>query len=313
MARFVVTGGAGFIGSHLVEHLLSENHEVSVIDNFSTGLRENIQPFLNRITLHEIDLRDADAVKRALEGTEYVLHQGALPSVPRSVKNPLESHENNATGTLNVLTAAKDVGVKRLVYASSSSIYGNCREKKKHEKLIPQPISPYGVAKTSGEFYCKAFYETYGLETVSLRYFNVFGPRQNPDSPYTGVMAIFIPLMLQDREPTIYGDGSSTRDFTYIKNNVHANWLAVTGNEGAGEAVNIACGESQSVLEVVHTINRILGKSIEPKFAPPRPGDIRHSCAEVEKAKSVLNFKPLVSFEDGVAETVEWYRQRLSL
>ncbi|RJP19428.1 MAG: SDR family oxidoreductase [Candidatus Omnitrophota bacterium] len=313
MARFVVTGGAGFIGSHLVEHLLSENHEVCVIDNFSTGLRANIQPFLNRIALHEIDLRDADAVKWAMDGAEYVLHQAALPSVPRSVRNPRESHDVNATGTLNVLVAAKDAGVKRLIYASSSSTYGNTNELYKHEGLISQPISPYGVAKTCGEFYCKAFYESYGLETVSLRYFNVFGPRQNPDSPYTGVMAIFIPLMLKDQPPTIYGDGSATRDFTFIKNNVHANLLAVSAEKAAGETMNIACGESYSVLDVVQTINRILGKSIEPIFAPPRAGDIKHSCAFIEKAGMILNYKPLVSFEEGMAETIAWYRQKPGL
>ncbi len=313
MARFVVTGGAGFIGSHLVEHLLAENHEVAVVDNFSTGLRKNLQSITEQITLHEIDLREATAVRHAIQGADYVFHQAALPSVPRSIKDPLESHAANATGTLNVLTAAKDEGIKRVIYASSSSAYGDTPSKIKHEELLLQPISPYGVSKTTGELYCKAFYETYGLETVSLRYFNVFGPRQNPDSPYTGVMAIFIPLMLQDKPPTIYGDGSATRDFTFIKNNVHANMLALTAEKATGEAINIACGESFSVLDVVNTINKILGKTIEPQYAPPRPGDIKHSCASIEKAKSLLDYNPIIKLEEGVAETIEWYRKQMHL
>lgn len=313
MARFVITGGAGFIGSHLVEHLLQDQHDVAVLDNFSTGLRENIQPFLDRITLYEVDLRDAAGVEAAVGGADYVLHQGALPSVPRSIKNPLETHEVNATGTLNVLAAAKKAGVKRVVYAASSSAYGDSKEQVKHEDIIPKPISPYGASKLAGEHYCAAFYQCYGLETVCLRYFNVFGPRQNPNSPYTGVMAIFIPLMLQGKRPTIYGDGSATRDFTFIRNNVHANLLAATSPKAPGEMMNIACGSSYMVLSIVESINKILGTSIEPIFADPRPGDIKHSCASVDKAKSILGYEPVVNFEDGLAETIEWYRRRLNL
>lgn len=313
MARFVVTGGAGFIGSHLVEHLLGEKHEVAVIDNFATGLRENLQPFMDRITLHEIDLRNAPAVEDAMKGADYVLHQAALPSVPRSVIDPLESHEVNATGTLNLLVAAKNAGVKRLAYAASSSAYGDTLEPVKHEGLMPQPISPYGVSKLACEQYCFAFYRCYGLETVCLRYFNVFGPRQNPNSPYTGVMAIFIPLMLQGKRPTIFGDGSASRDFTFIRNNVHANMLAIAAEKAPGEVVNIACGESYTMLDIVQSINKILGTNIEPIFAPPRPGDIKDSCASVEKAGRVLGYKPLVRFEDGLAETIEWYRKQLKL
>ena len=214
-------------------------------------------------------MRDGDRLKRLMEGTDYIFHQGALPSVPRSINNPLENHEHNITTTLNILLAAKEAGVKRLIYAASSSAYGESEEPVKHEGLLPAPISPYGVAKLTGELYCRAFFESYGVETVSLRYFNVFGPRQNPHSPYTGVMAIFIPLMLQDRQPTIYGDGTATRDFTYVKNNVLANMLALTAEKAPGEIINIATGSSQSILEILDTINRLLGK-ISNLFLPPR-------------------------------------------
>jgi nucleoside-diphosphate-sugar epimerase len=313
MARVVVTGGAGFIGSHLIDRLLLDNHEVHVIDNFATGRRVNIEHVLNDITLHEIDLRDAEAVKNAIDGAEYVLHQGALPSVPRSVENPRESNDVNANGTLNVLIAAKETGVKRVVYAASSSAYGESTEIEKHEKILPRPISPYGVAKLTGEQYCVSFFETYGLETVCLRYFNVFGPRQNPDSPYTGVMAIFIPLMLQGKQPIIFGDGEQTRDFTYINNNVHANILAMTAEKAVGEVINIACGDNQTVNFIQQKINTILGTSIEPIYKPERTGDIKHSCAKIDKARELLNFSPVASFEDGLSETIEWYRKELNL
>lgn len=313
MARVVVTGGGGFIGSHLVDRLLDEKQEVVVIDNFSTGRRENIQHVIDRITLHEIDLRDSEAVHKAIDGADYVLHQAALPSVPRSVKDPVETNEVNVKGTLNVLLAARDAEVKRVVYAASSSAYGEIDEPQKHENLLPRPISPYGVSKLAGEHYCYSFYKTYGLETVCLRYFNVFGPRQNHDSPYTGVMAVFIPLMLQGQQPTIYGDGSQTRDFTYIRNNVHANILAMTAEHAAGEVINIACGESYTVSFIVKSINAILGTAIQPIFADPRPGDIKHSCANIDKAKQLLQFEPVASFEEGLAETIEWYRQELNL
>lgn len=313
MASYLVTGGAGFIASHLIERLLELGHEVSAIDNFATGRRENLAPFLDRIRFHEIDLRDADAVLQATQGVDYVLHQAALPSVPRSIAHPAECHEVNVTGTLNVLLAARDVGVKRVVYAASSSAYGDAIEAIKSEDLLPNPISPYGCAKLAGEYYCRAFYRSYGLETVCLRYFNVFGPRQNPYSPYTGVMAIFIPLMLRGERPTIFGDGSATRDFTYIRNNVEANLLAAEAVDAAGETINIACGARRSVLETVEIINRLLGTRIEPIFAPPREGDIKNSLAAIEKAERLLNYKPVVSFEEGVAQTVEWYRAELGV
>ena len=313
MTRVVVTGGAGFIGSHLVEHLLAQGCQVAVIDNFSTGRRENLQPFWSQVVLHELDLQNLPAVRQAVEGVEYVFHQAALPSVPRSLANPLETHQANATSTLNLLIAAKDAGVKRVIYAGSSSAYGDTNALVKTEDLLPQPISPYGVTKLTGEHYCRAFYECYGLETVTLRYFNVFGPRQDPRSAYTGVMALFIPQMLQDQPPTIFGDGSATRDFTFVKNNVHANGLAMTEPAAAGEVLNIACGRSIRVIEIVEAINRILGKNLQPRFAPARPGDIQHSCSSIAKAQRVLHYQPLVDFEEGLRETIAWYRRELGL
>ncbi|MDX9755345.1 MAG: SDR family oxidoreductase [bacterium] len=313
MAKIVVTGGAGFIGSHIADFAQNEGHEVHVIDNLLTGRIENLESFCDSITFHEIDLRDIDKVKAAFEGADYVFHQAALPSVPRSVEHPDESNDHNVNATLNVLIAAKDCEVKRVVYAASSSAYGEQEGAFKIETMLPCPISPYGVTKLVGEHYCQAFYHTYGLETVCLRYFNVFGPRQNPFSAYTGVMAIFIPLMLKGQRPTIYGNGSQTRDFTFIQNNVHANMLAMTAEAAPGEVFNIACGENQTVLQIVETINKILGTQIEPIFAEARTGDIKHSCASVEKAKTLLGYTPLVSFEEGVARTIEWYKKELGL
>ncbi|MBI1389896.1 MAG: SDR family NAD(P)-dependent oxidoreductase [bacterium] len=311
MTRYLVTGGAGFIGSHLVEHLLNEGFETAVLDNFCTGRRENLEPFLGRVDFFEADLRDRDAVRRAVEGVDYILHQAALPSVPRSIEQPLESHEVNVTGTVNLLDAARDAGVKRLVYAASSSAYGDIDAPVKREDMPVNPLSPYGAAKLAGEHYCKAFYHSCGLETVCLRYFNVFGPRQNPYSPYTGVLAIFIPLMLQNKRPTIFGDGSVTRDFTFIQNNVRANMLAAMAPGAAGETFNIATGVSHSLLDLVETINGILGTNLEPEFAPVRKGDIQHSLASIDKAREILGYEPLVDFEEGMRRTVEWYREEL--
>jgi UDP-glucose 4-epimerase len=313
MAKIVVTGGAGFIGSHIAEHAVLEGHDVSIIDNLETGRIENLDLFKDNVTYFQTDIRDLDAVREAMSGAEYVFHQAALPSVPRSVENPQETNGHNVTGTLNVLTAAKDSGVKRVVYAASSSAYGDQETPFKHEEMLNKPLSPYGVSKLAGEHYCQAFYQTYGLETVCLRYFNVFGPRQNPFSAYTGVLAIFIPLMLKGEPPVIYGDGLQTRDFTYIQNNVAANMLAMTAADAPGEVINIACGENQTVLQIVDVINQILGTHIEPIFKEQRTGDILHSCASVEKAKKILNYSPLVSFEEGVEKTIAWYRSELGL
>jgi len=313
MARMLVTGGAGFIGSHLAERFLNEGHEVVVVDNFVTGRRENIQDFKNRIDLHEIDIRNGEAMKTAMEGVDCVFHQAALPSVPRSVKNPFESHDINSTGTLSTLVAARDAGVRRVVYAASSSAYGDVEEPAKYEDLPPRPISPYGAAKLTGEYYCRVFSAVYGLETVCLRYFNVFGPRQNPNSPYTGVMALFIPAMLRGERPKIYGDGTATRDYTYIDNDVDANVLAATAEGISGEVLNVACGGRVSVLQVVEAINKVLGTSIEPQFCDPRPGDILHSSADISKARRLLKYEPQIDLEEGIRRTVEWYRKELGL
>jgi UDP-glucose 4-epimerase len=313
MARVLVTGGGGFIGSHLAERLLTLGHDVVILDNFSTGRRENIKPFRDRITLYEADIRDREALLRAMEGVDCVFHEAALPSVPRSVQNPLESHDVNATGTLTVLLAARDSGVRRVIYAASSSAYGDTESPVKNEHFSPRPISPYGASKLAGEYYCQVFNTVYSLEAVCLRYFNVFGPRQNPDSPYTGVMAIFIPAMLRGERPRIFGDGSATRDYTYIDNNVDANILAMTAQGVSGEVINTACGGRVSVLEVVEILNRILGTSIQPEFCDPRPGDILHSCADTSKARRLLKLEPRISVEEGLRRTVEWYRQELAI
>ncbi len=313
MTRFLVSGGAGFIGSHIVERLLNDGHDVTVIDDLSTGRIENANEFEGRVDFHKIDLRNLDDVQRATEGVDHIFHQAALPSVPRSIENPLESHHVNVTGTVNLLIAAKEAAVKRFVYAASSSAYGDAEIDYKHEEINPAPLSPYGAAKLSGELYCQAFYHSYGLETVCLRYFNVFGPRQNPFSAYTGVLAIFIPLMLKGKQPTIYGDGSASRDFTFVKNNVEANLLAIEAKDAPGEVINIACGRQYTILEIVDAINQILGTTIKPKFEAPRAGDIKHSLASIEKAKTVLNYDPAIRFEDGLRTTIDWYRKELGL
>ncbi len=313
MAKIMITGGAGFIGSNLAMRLLELGHEVAIVDNFATGRRENLDRIRDRVDLHEVDIRSYEEILHAMQGVEYVFHEGALPSVPRSVEKPLESHDVNATGTLTVLLAARNAGVRRVIYAASSSAYGDVEVSKKHEALAPRPISPYGAAKLMGEYYCQVFHKVYGLEAVCLRYFNVFGPRQNPNSPYTGVMAIFAPLMLRGERPRIFGDGSATRDYTYIDNVVEANILAMSAPDAPGEVINASCGGRVSVLEVVHLLNKILGTSIEPEFLPPRKGDILHSSADISKARKILGFEPKVSVEEGLRRTVEWYRQELGM
>ena len=313
MTRYLVTGGAGFIGSHIVERLIADGEEVRVIDNFLTGLRSNLEPHKGEFELLEADLRDPDAVAKAMQGVDYVLHQAALPSVPRSVAAPLETHAINLDGTLNVLMAARDAGVKRVVYAASSSAYGDIEGDMKHEELPPNPISPYGVSKVAAEFYCRAFHRVYGLETVCLRYFNVFGPRQNHESAYTGVLAIFIPQMLTGKRPTVTGDGLATRDYTFVRNNVEANLAACTAPAACGEVINIACGERRTVLDIVKEINAGLGTSLDPEFLPARTGDVRFSCADIRKAERILGYKPSVSFREGLAITADWYRAAIGL
>jgi UDP-glucose 4-epimerase len=304
MAKVTVTGGAGFIGSNLVDRLLQDGHQVSIVDNFLTGRAQNIAHTLGRITLHRTDIRDLPALRTAFAGADYVLHLAALPSVPRSVKDPHTTHEIGATGTLNVLTAARDAGVKRVVYSSSSSIYGDNPAPHKHEALTPNPLSPYGASKILGEYYCRQFWQLYGLETVSLRYFNVFGPRQDPNSEYSAVIPKFAALMLQGRQPTIFGDGTQSRDFTYVENVVQANIAAMTAPCAAGESINVANGDRITLNQLVSTLNRVLGTSIAPIHGKPRPGDILHSCADNAKARRLLGYAPAVDFEEGIRRTV---------
>ncbi len=304
---YLVTGGAGFIGSHMVSALVEAGHRVRVVDNFSTGKRENVAHVADRIDLREISITDRDALAEAMDGVDYVFHLAALASVPRSVDDPLASNEHNVTGTLNVLLAARDAGVKRVVYAGSSSAYGNTESEYKSEDMLPQPLSPYAAAKLAAEHYCQVFTQVYGLETVTVRYFNVFGPRQDPLSTYAAVIPKFITAMLDGRPPVVEGDGHQSRDFTYIANVVQGNLLACHTPGVAGETFNIACGGRISLLEMIDTLNAILGTQIKPVFTDPRPGDVRHSRASIEKARARLGFEPKVSFEDGLARTVAWY------
>ncbi len=308
---YLVTGGAGFIGSHLVDALLERGHTVRVMDNLVTGRRENLAHVLDKIEFFEDSITDLDAVRRAMDGVDYVLHQAAIPSVPRSVADPIASNDSNVTGTLNVLLAARDAGVKRVVYAASSSAYGDVESEYKAEDMTPRPLSPYAVSKLAGEYYCQVFHHVYGLETVALRYFNVFGPRQDPTSQYAAVIPIFITALLEGRPPTVHGDGLQTRDFTYVANVVEANLLACHAEGVSGEVFNIACGQKYSILELVDVLNELMGSRIEPVHTPPRPGDIRHSRADISKARRMLGYRPTVDFREGLSRTIEWYRDTL--
>lgn len=307
---YIVTGGAGFIGSHIAERLLIDGHRVRIIDNFCTGKRDNIADLTGDLELYEVSITDSVALKPIFDGADYVFHQAALPSVPRSVDDPLTTNEFNVTGTLNVLIAARDAGVKRVVYAASSSAYGDIEGDYKIESMSPRPLSPYGVSKLAAEYYCQAFTEVYGLETVALRYFNVFGPRQDETSHYAAVIPKFISAMLGGEPPIIYGDGTQSRDFTYIDNVVHGNLLAAKSPDAAGEMMNLATGGRVTLLELVDKLNHMLGTAIRPDFADPRPGDILHSRANVDKARDLLDFAPIVDFDIGLARTVAWFRSR---
>ncbi len=311
MRHFLVTGGAGFIGSHLVHALVDRGETVRVLDNFLTGKRENLADVADAIDLIEGDLRDPDDCRRACDGVDVVFHEGALPSVPKSVEDPLASHQANVDGTFNILLAARDAGVKRLVYAASSSAYGDTPTLPKVEDMPPSPLSPYAVQKLTGEYYCKTFYDCFGLQTLSLRYFNVFGPRQDPASQYAAAIPAFVTAILKDQPPTIYGDGEQTRDFTHVDNVVYANLLAADAPETRGEAVNLACGERVSVNQIIAAINQSLGKSVEPTYVDPRPGDVKHSLADISLAKKVIGFRPKILFDEGLALAIDWYRQHL--
>lgn len=310
MTNFLVTGGAGFIGSNIVERLVNEGHAVRVLDDLSSGKRENLAPFGDKVELIEGDLRDPDAVKRAVDDIEIILHQAALPSVQRSVENPLLSNDINVTGTLNLLNEARLSRVRRVIYAASSSAYGDQPVPVKTETLVPMPVSPYAVAKLTCEYYLRAFHECYGLETVALRYFNVFGPRQDPNSEYSAVIPLFITRCLRGESPTIYGDGEQSRDFTYVSNNVSANLLAAKADAASvsGRVFNIACGRSYTLLELLKEINTILGTDIQPVLAPPRTGDVRHSLADIKAAEKAMGYTVEVDFHEGLKKTVEAYK-----
>ena len=309
MATYLVTGGAGFIGSHLAEELVMRGEKVRVIDNFFSGKEENMASFINEVEFYEGDIRDKALMEKVMSGVDYVLHHAAVASVPRSVENPEESTEVNVGGTLNVLRRASENKVKRLVYAGSSSAYGNSNTSKKSEQELPDPISPYAVTKLAGEYYCRSFAAIYNLETVVLRYFNVFGERQDPNSLYSAVIPLFCAAAKEKRRATIYGTGEQTRDFTYVKNNVEANMLAATVPGISGQTFNIACGQTISLLELHAAINRVMGTDLKPLMAPPRVGDVMHSSADITKARKLLGYDPKFTFEEGLIKTCAFFSQ----
>lgn len=309
MRTFLVTGGAGFIGSHLAEALAARGDKVRVLDNLSTGFLSNLAPIRDRVEFIEADLVDAEAVRRAVEGVDCVFHEAALASVPRSVEQPLDTNAACVTGTVALLDAARRAGVRRVVYAGSSSMYGDEPTSSKRETDLPAPISPYGAAKLAAEYYCRAFTATYGFETVTLRYFNVFGPRQDPNSQYSAVIPQFITAILAGRRPSVFGDGLQSRDFTFVGNVVHANLLAADAPGVAGRVMNVANGRSQNLLELLAAINRLLGTKVEPIHAPPRVGDVRESMADITLARRLLNYEPQVDFEEGLRRSIGYYRQ----
>jgi len=303
--RFLVTGGAGFIGSHLVEHLVGEGHDVVVLDDFSTGKRENLASFRG-VEVVEGSVTDPATCARACRSVDYVLHQAALASVPRSLRDPVATHQANATGTLNVLLAARDAGVRRVVYAASSSAYGNTAELPKHEGMVPRPLSPYAVTKLAGEEYCRAVHASFGVETVALRYFNIFGPRQDPASQYAAVVPKFIVSAMANESPVIYGDGEQTRDFTYVANAVQANMVACSAPaEACGEVFNVGCGARISVNELWRQITGILESKARAQYEPARVGDVRDSLASLDRSRRVLGYEPVVSLEEGLQRTIE--------
>jgi len=310
MPRYLVTGGAGFIGSNIVEKLVRRGQKVTVLDNFITGKMENIKPFLKKIKLIRGDIRNRETLAKAFKGIDYVIHQAALRSVPKSVDDPFSTNDINVTGTLNVLMAAKKAGVKRVVYASSSSVYGDAKIFPQEETHYVSPISPYGVSKLAAENYCITFAKTFGLETVSLRYFNVFGPRQNPESKYSAVIPAFLFRMARGNSPIVEWDGKQSRDFTYVSNVVDANLRACLAKGVSGEVFNVACGETSSVLDIVRELNRVLGTRIKPKYAPKRAGDVRKTSADVSKIRRMLGIKETVKFEEGIRRTVEWFLRK---
>lgn len=309
---FLVTGGAGFIGSHITRRLVSEGNTVRVLDDFSSGKESNLESIREDVELIRGDIRDADLVAKAVKGVDIIFHEAALGSVPRSVADPRITHEVNITGTLNVFLAARDAGVKRVVYASSSSVYGETLELPKRESMTPQPLSPYALSKLVGEHYASVFKHVYDFEIVSLRYFNIFGPRQDPESQYAAVIPRFITALLNGARPVVYGDGLQSRDFTYVDNVVEANLLAAEAAGAAGQAFNVACGGRYTLLDLLARLKEILGSDIEPIHEAPRAGDVRDSQASVEAAERALSYHVSVDFEEGLRRTVGWYRDQVS-
>ena len=312
--RYLITGGAGFIGSNIVGKFLDQGEKVRVVDNFSTGRRENIQEFLenSNFELLEGDLSDLEVCQRAVKDIDFVLHQAAIPSVPRSISDPLTSNSSNVSATLNLLIASRDEKVKKFVFASSSSIYGDNPVSPKKEDFPVNPISPYGLTKYTGEKYAQLFYEIYGLPTICLRYFNVFGPKQDPESEYAAVIPKFIIALLNKQSPVVFGDGEQTRDFTFVDNIVQANLLAIKAKTGFGEVFNIACDEQISLNQLLELLQEIIGTDIKPKYAKPQQGDIPHSRADISKAKEILLYAPTIELKDGLIKTVEWFKDEKS-
>jgi UDP-glucose 4-epimerase len=309
MVRCLVTGGAGFIGSHIVRGLLEAGHRVRVLDNLCTGKRDNLEEISDRIEFVEGDICDPIAVKEALSGMERVFHQAALASVPLSLERPLDTHRACATGTLQMLHGSVQAGVKRFVYAASSSAYGDQPTSSKRETDLPMPLSPYAVAKLTGEYYCHAYYHSFGLETVGIRYFNVFGPRQDPDSPYSAVIPLFVNRILTGQRPIIYGDGLQSRDFTYVANVVHGNLLAAERPNIGGRVINVADGGQTTLLQLLKLLSQMLGRQVEPDFQPARTGDVRESLADISLARKLLRYEPQVRLEEGIRRTIAYYRE----
>jgi len=311
MDKFLVTGGAGFIGSNICKQLISQGCFVRVVDNLLTGKKSNLAGIIDRIEFIEADMGDAEVAQSAMQDVDVVLHQGALPSVPRSVDDPAATHKHCVDATFTLLLAARDAGIKRFVYASSSSAYGDTPTLPKVETMPPMPLSPYAVGKLVGEYYCSVFYKVFGLQTISLRYFNVFGPHQDPASQYAAAIPAFVMAILKDKPPTVYGDGEQSRDITYIDNVIEANLLAARAKQTKGEVLNIACGKAITVNAIIDMINELLGKNIKPVYTDPRPGDVRHSLADITLAEKLIAFKPSVPFKPGLKLAINWYRQNL--
>jgi len=311
MEKFLVTGGAGFIGSNICKELISQGCFVRVIDNLLTGKKSNLEDFIDKIDFIEADMGDGNVAHTAMKDIDVVLHQGALPSVPRSVDDPAATHKHCVDATFTLLLAARDACIKRFVYASSSSAYGETPTLPKVETMPPMPLSPYAVGKLVGEYYCSVFYKVFGLEAISLRYFNVFGPHQDPASQYAAAIPAFVTAILNEKPPTVFGDGLQSRDFTYIDNVVEANLLAARAEHTTGEVLNIACGQAVTVNETIDMVNELLGKSIKPIYDPPRPGDVKHSLADIALAEKLLGYKPAIPFKQGLQKAITWYRESL--